>query len=1055
MSSSNPESGATYWRSLDELAQTPEIQAQIEQEFPGYDPKIILSLSRRRFVKLMAAALGLAGIGLSGCRRWPKEVLAPYVSRPDGHIPGVEEYYASIFELGGIAQGLLVETIDGRPIKVEGNPSHPWSATFKGKLGASNAYQQASVLELYDPSRSRQVLRTDLPASSSRNERFPGWEGFEKQALATLRQALKTKPASVAILSEPSDSPSLASLRDKLTKAHSGVKWYDYEPLNRDHEIEGTRRAFGQALRPRLHLDKAETVVSLDADFLAPLHPASLRYANDWVKQRKSADQGRMNRVYVADTTMSLTGSVADERLPLTPSRVAVIATALARGLGISDAQVPALQANEQTWVDRAVADLKTAGSKAVLIVGASQPAAVHALAHQINARLGAIGNVIEYLPDPQDKRPLQRDQIKELVAKINSGEIQNLLILGGNPVYDAPAELQFADALAKVGLSIHLALFEDDTSAKCTWHLPRAHYLESWGDGRAWDGLVSIQQPMILPLFGGKSSIELLALVLDDETTDGQALVKRTISQMLGATNFEARFKQALHDGLIAGTAVAPVQVQARASETPALAAGDAMSFELNFIPSYALLDGRHAPNGWLLETPDPITKLTWDNAAYINKTDADELNLKDGDRIDISVQGRSIDMPVFVLPGQPRRTLALPLGFGRKLAGAIGSDLGFDVYPLRSNGTSGVGGANVLKLNRRYRLATTQHHHMLDQAGDDAMKTRIGTKGNTGKIVHEASLAEYIDAGLKRKVFVPEGEHSGVELQLYQAPQQFNSPHAWGMTVDMTACIGCNACVVACQAENNVPIVGKENVEAGREMHWLRIDRYFKGQGEASTERAADPNPQLVHMPMFCVHCENAPCEQVCPVAATVHDTEGLNTMVYNRCVGTRYCSNNCPYKVRRFNYFDWHSKDPRGGRFAPPYAGMPDQQQLNQVDAIKQMMFNPEVTVRMRGVMEKCTYCVQRIHAATINARNEHSKGDRETELVHDFEIVTACQQACPTEAIIFGNLNDRQAEVVRQQSSQRSYSVLENLNTRPRTKHMALVRNPAEKSDSTQA
>jgi len=1045
MTPTDPQSGLSYWRSLEHLANSPQVQAQIEQEFPGYDPKSILSVSRRRFMKLMAASLGLAGLTLTGCRRWPKEVLAPYVSRPENRIPGVEEYYATVFELGGAATGVLAESYDGRPIKIEGNPSHPFARTFGGKLGASSLFAQASVLELYDPARSRGVLSKDSQTAD--------WAAFDA-LLAEIRTAARGNGgAGLAILNSGSNGPTLQRLRNRLAEVFPQAKWYDYEPVNYDNQRAATQQVFGRALRPRLNLDKAEIIVSLDDDFLAPTHAASLRYANDWAQYRKSADQGRMSRMYMADTVLSITGSVADNRLPIRPSRLAAVAAALLAAVGGGSANGIQLDEQEQAWVDAAAADLKRVGGNAVVTVSPQAPVELQAVAFAINSRIGAIGSTIVFLPDPAGDQPGNVQGITELTAAMKAGQVKTLFILGGNPSYDAPADLGFADALANVPTSIHLSLYVNETSRGCKWHAPQAHYLEAWGDARAWDGTISIAQPLILPLFDGRSSIELIAQLLEEPETTGMEIVRRTLRGIVNDADFDGAWRRALHDGVVEGTAAQPVAVQAR--QIPQWQPAQVDGFELRFMPDYSVYDGRFTTNGWLLEAPDPITKLAWDNAALISYADARTLDVKDGDIIAITAGGRSIEIPVFVLPGQPRGVITLPLGYGRPFAGEVGKNIGFDVYPLRtSDAMYATVASSVIKPGRRHELVTTQHHHMLDDVGNYAFDKRIGEKAHSGKIVREGNFADYQARGAR--AFLPPDHHPTVELQLYQPPHQFNEPHAWGMSIDMTACIGCNACVVACQAENNVPIVGKENLASNREMHWLRIDRYFKSNGSTAEEKAQDPNPQIVHMPVMCVHCENAPCESVCPVAATTHDTEGLNVMVYNRCIGTRYCSNNCPYKVRRFNYFDWHSKDPRSGRFAMPWPGIPDAQQHAQVDKIRQMGFNPDVTIRMRGVMEKCTYCVQRIQAAKIRSKNQWLQGKRTAEegadalhpsLVRDFEVVTACQQACPTEAIVFGNLNDPRAAVVGWQRNPRAYKVLEDLNTRPRTVHLAVVRNPA--------
>ncbi|MEO6437136.1 MAG: TAT-variant-translocated molybdopterin oxidoreductase [Tepidisphaeraceae bacterium] len=1037
--------GPQYWRSLEQLAEAPEVLAQIEAEFPGYDPEQILGLSRRRFMKLMAASMALAGIGLTGCRRWPKEALVPQTSNPDGRIPGINEHYATVMELGGVGMGLLVTSYGGRPIKIEGNALHPFSKVTE-KYGSADAIAQASVLELYDPDRSRGVLK--------RGAR-DGHDALENSDLDAFRIAaaamFPADGAGVAILCEAASGPTMADLGQRFIKKFPQAKWYEYEPISHDEERAATRQAFGQPLRTRLHLERADVVVSLDCDFLGT-HPAHTRYANDWVKRRKSADADKkMSRVYVAESCFSITGAAGDERLPIRPSRLAALAQALAAGVGVTGVAAPktVFTQTEADFLAAAVEDLKKAGKHAVVAAGSHLPSQTQAIAFAINALLGADGNTLTMLRVPDVDRPPHHEAIATLAKEMRSGAIKTLLVLGGNPAYDAPAEFDFPTLLRNLPNTIHLGIHLNETSLVCGWHLPRAHYLESWGDARAYDGTISLQQPLIEPLFGGISSIELLAMLSGDELKTGRELVLRTFG------GDELAFRRSLHDGVVPNSSYStiagaprPLDAMAAVGTTtvPAMAKPQAIAtpdgeLEVRFFADASVYDGRFANSGWLQEMPDPLTKLTWDNAALLSKSDADKLSVGIGDMIRLTVEGRSLEIAVFILPGQPIGVIGLPLGYGRWMAGRVGTGLGFNSYALRLAGAMSAAGATVEKLGRKYVLASTVEHHIIDEVGFKARTERIGEKGHSGSVIRETTLAEY---QANPRAAQPH-HHGNVSLQLFEPPMKFNEPHAWGMAIDMTACIGCNACVIGCQSENNIPVVGKDEVVVNREMHWIRIDRYFKGAMD-------DPNPEVAFQPMMCVHCENAPCEQVCPVAATTHDTEGLNVMTYNRCIGTRYCSNNCPYKVRRFNYFDWHATDPRGGRFPMPWPGIPDQQQVQSIDPIKQMVFNPDVTVRMRGVMEKCTYCTQRISAAKIEAKNEFLAGKRPSDTVADGDVLTACQQACPTQAITFGNLNDRAAAVTGLHQNPRAYSVLEDLNTRPRSKHLARVRNPSESKES---
>ncbi|HEY7087439.1 MAG TPA: TAT-variant-translocated molybdopterin oxidoreductase [Tepidisphaeraceae bacterium] len=991
--------GIEYWQSLKQLAESPEMLERLSKEFPEYNPDEIVGLSRRRFMRLMGASMALAGLTLSGCRRWPQENIAPFSSNPRERIPGVPEQYATVYDIGGVGHGLLVTSYDGRPIKIEGNPSHPFAQTFDGKLGSADAFAQASVLELYDPDRSRGIVdRSDA------QPRRATWEEFVK-AIEPLRSG---GGKGLAVLSEYSSSPSVATMRDNLLKKYPQTTWHEYEPFSDQNESIG----LGSPVRTRLDLEKADVIVSLDADLLGS-HPAHIRYANDWSKRRRSADEhGGMNRMYIAESRLSITGAVADERIGVRPSRIPLLAIALAAKLGVAGQTEPQdLAPEEKSFIDSAAADLKRGAG--VVAAGADLAPEVHQLVHAINTTLGAYGKTVTLLRLPAS--PWQP------IEKLKGDGITTLLIIGGNPVYDAPADLGFAELLASIPQSIHLSLYENETSLKCKWHVNRAHYLESWGDARAWDGTVSIQQPLILPLYGGKSAIEVLAMLCGEAASDGQTIVRHTRANLS-----DSDYRRALHDGVLALSGFQTATVQPAPGK---IEPTSGQGLELRFTPDQKLFDGRFANSGWLQELPDSLSKLTWDNAALLSKKDADALGVDNGDMIRITAGERSLEIAAFILPGQPVGVIGLPLGYGRTAAGNVGNGVGFNTYSLRTTTRmSSIAGAKVVKTGATYALAATVEHHIIDPVGFHGRQERIGEKGHSGKIIREATFEEY-----QKDPHAPHhGQHEAEPLQLFNPPSEFNTPHAWGMAIDMSACIGCNACVVACQAENNVPVVGKDQVINNREMHWLRIDRYFKGEID-------DPNPEIVFQPMMCVHCENAPCEQVCPVAATVHDSQGLNVMVYNRCIGTRYCSNNCPYKVRRFNYFDWHSKDPRGT--ARPWLGMPDSQQRESIDKIKQMIFNPEVTVRMRGVMEKCSYCVQRIH-------NTQSAKRTAGEELKDGDIVSACQQACPTEAIVFGDLNDENSKVKGLHKNSRAYSVLDNLHTRPRTRHLAKLRNPVE-------
>jgi MoCo/4Fe-4S cofactor protein with predicted Tat translocation signal len=975
--------GPAYFRSLEHLTGSERLAAEAATEFPTYNPTELTRGSRRSFMKLAGAAMALAGVTLSGCRRWPKEEIVPYTASPKDRTPGVPEHYASAFELSGVADGVVVTTYDGRPIKIEGNPDHPYSVAYAGnegtragRYGASNIFAQASLLEMYDPDRSRGV-------------RLSGEKGLTPSTWDAWMDAAKAAIGSgaIAFLSTPTSSPSVKAMWEKLAAGNRGVRWYEYEPLSRDNVRDGTKLAFGKSVRPLYDFKVADVIVSLDSDFLTQ-HPASLRYAADWADRRRRAETDKtMNRVHIVESVTE--------------------------------------------WVKGATADLKRAGKAAAVIPGTHLAPQTIAVAMLINAHLGNADTTIKYVEVPGD-RPSHLDSIKQLAADLGSGAVKGLVILGGNPAYDAPADLKLGDLIKSAGFSTYHGLYENETSLLCQWHVPEAHYLESWGDARAYDGTITLIQPMIEPLFGGKTKAELLAGLAGEAEQSG-----KLISRKVASVADELKHKQYLQTGVVPGTGFSKATVAAQGFPQPAsLPTPTAFGLEVRFV-RWTMYDGRYANLGWLAELPETMTKLTWDNALILSKKDADALGVKNGDLVAVDVGGTKLEIAAYMLPGQPVGVAQLPLGFARKAAGAIGNANGFDTYSLRTTTGFHWAPASVVKTGGSYSLATTQEHYLNDWVAMKAHDKRIGKPGESGKIIREATLEQYAkDPKSMQK------SHGDLRLQLWDPPVAMNNPHAWGMAIDMSACTGCGNCIVACQAENNISTVGKHQVLMHRAMHWIRIDRYFKYDAKK------DPDiekPEVVFQPMMCVHCENAPCEQVCPVAATVHDTEGLNTMVYNRCIGTRYCSNNCPYKVRRFNYFDYHSTSPREG-LRKPYPGIPDAQLTNGIDPIKAMVFNPEVSLRMRGVMEKCTYCTQRIQTAKITARNEYAKGNRGSDKVPDGTVLTACQQSCPTQAIWFGDLNDRGSRVVKWQASPRSYDVLAELNTRPRTKYLGKLRNP---------
>ncbi|MBZ0267675.1 4Fe-4S dicluster domain-containing protein [bacterium] len=1012
--------GSSHWRGLPEAPADAAVSKEAENALQALLPKGLPEANRRRFLKLMGASLALASA--AGCHRnnpswprWPQAEVLPYTDRPDGRSPGTPVHYATALEIGGVAKPVLGKSYDGRPIKVEGNPEHPASQ------GAADVLAQASILEMYDPERSRSAARygNRRPTDVSRNEALAAVEGL----FATHRAA---QGEGLRILSESSSSPTLAGLKSRVARELPKAQWHEWEAVSRDNERAGAQAAFGRALRATYRLDAARVVVSLEDDFLGT-HPHAVRYARDFAALRR-ADDGTMSRLFAVESMFSLTGSNADVRLAIPSGAVEGFAWSLAAHLvldehvalpdGFGALQGMLRQAAEHhahpEHAARMARELKAAQGHALITVGPSQPASVHALAHVLNAALGAPGHTVDYREDPAGASPTHLAAITDLVAAMNGtstngGGVSTLLILGGNPVYDAPADLAFADALVKVPQAVHLSLFRNETTRLCTWHLPRAHAFESWGDCLSWDGTYTLTQPLMAPLFGGLTTAEVAGWMLDGTLPSGEQLTRAT---------FEARgnrgakaWRRALHDGLVRGGGAEIVSARPRAGWTPesapAHAAPSGNSMEVTFATDAKVWDGRFSGNPWLQELPDPMTKITWDNAALIAPATARDLGIGMGDLLTLTHDGRTLEIAAYLMPGQAPGSLAIPLGWGRHFDGRMAErdagdrPLGFNAYQLRGTGSMHMAtGVQLAHAGGRHELVTTQHHHVITDV--DNGKQIQGQAQRLPQLYREAELSHYRE----HPEFAKHMVHHPPLKSLWEE-HSYDTGYRWGMTIDLAACNGCSACVLACQAENNIPVTGKEEVSRGREMHWIRIDRYFKGDSVS---------PEVAHQPVTCHHCENAPCEQVCPVAATTHSSEGLNDMVYNRCVGTRYCSNNCPYKVRRFNYFN---------------------NQSHQAETTK-MQYNPDVTVRARGVMEKCTYCVQRIKAATIPAKNEGRS-------VKDGEIVPACAQTCPTDAIVFGDLNDPGSRVRRLQENARAYAMLAELNVKPRTNYLAKIRN----------
>ncbi len=987
----------TYWRSLGQLEERPESRAFLEREFPEGASELPEGVSRREMITLLGASLSLAG--LAGCRR-PVEEIVPFVTAPEETVPGIPRYYATTMPFGRSAYGLIVESHEGRPTKIEGNPSHP------STLGASSSRVQASVLGLYDPDRSQMV--TQKGTRKSWSEFVTAWGQLSEAHAAD-------GGAGLAVLSESFSSPTLARLASEFRARYPRTIWATYEAVSDENRLTGLRSATGRDLDLMLRIDQASVILALDADPLLT-DPEMIRHTRGFAAGRRAgASGGAMNRLYAVEGVYSLTGAMADHRLRLESRQIAPFLASLAARLvppaaGAASPTAVSVPGVDPRWIDALAKDLLANRGKGLIVAGERQPAAVHAAVCALNTSLGNTGKTVSYY-ETKDAALPSMSSLASLVSAMKGGSVQTLVVLGGNPLFDAPADLDFASAMAKVPHSIALGHSVDETSSKAEWHIPRAHYLESWGDVRAVGTTLSVVQPLILPLFGGRTPVEVLGLMVAGKDRPGYDIVRETWKPILGEAEFDRKWNRVLHDGFLSGSELPEVvpnltaqpfaelgRLRAEGASAGQAAAG---SLEIVFLPSPSLHDGRFANDGWLQELPDPLTKLTWDNPALVSTKTAETLGLASGDVVRLDYASRSLELPVWILPGMADGVVALTLGYGRLRAGRIGSGVGFDTFTVRASRAPGFdSGVKLTRLGRTYPLSATQEH--------GSMEGR--------PLVRESTLTELQSKSAEAPR--PEGKEVPGALGVFEEdPPHFSlwkehaydQGHQWGMTIDLNACIGCNACMTACQSENNVPVVGKIQVAKGREMHWIRVDRYFSGEPTGS--------PEIVFQPIPCMQCEDAPCEQVCPVAATVHNGEGLNVMVYNRCIGTRYCSNNCPYKVRRFNFFNFTKDTPN----------------------ILKLAMNPDVTVRARGVMEKCTYCTQRINKVKIDAR----LAGRE---LRDGDVKTACQQACPASAIEFGDIRDGSSRVSKAKADPRNYALLEELNTKPRTTYLAKVRNP---------
>ena len=1063
----NGTSGPHYWRSLDDFSQRPEFKDWLWREFP-LGASEFEGVNRRHFLKIMAASFAMAGLGVSGCRR-PEQRILPYSRQVEIQIPGVPVYFATSFPGPRENIPLVVETHQNRPTKIEGNDQ------FQAYGGATNLHAQASVLDLYDPDRAQRS--SDGVKAMSRAQVNDLLASVSAKFAPTSGQGL-------AFLAERSASPTRERIVEELRERLPRVIWAEYEAVESVKTEEATERLFGRRLRPHYALGKAKRILSLDADFLSG-ETGNLGYSRDFSAGRRvhsQEDASKMNRLYQVESRFSITGGMADHRLRAATSKVGATAALAAAevlrkrnldGTLADQLRKKGANADEyRSWIGGCAADLAAHYGESVVIAGDHLPHEVHQLVYLINDLLGAVGTTVKYLEVPKDRS----SSIQELVEAIESGRVETLVVVGGNPVYNAPADLGWKQLQEQIPEVVRYGYYFDETSLAAKYHIAAAHYMESWGDGRTLDGTLVPVQPMILPLFDGVQELELLARLGGLDEVDPFAQVLRTFGNFTQETDTRQAFDRFLSDGLLEGSGFARSTPKVSTNEVRRVLArvdfdstpATAEQLEVRIVPDPKLYDGRYTNNGWLQECPDPVTKITWDNVIAISprvaeslgydpktkrspasglfdfaKVSARKINEFDMGREvapvgELTINGVTVTGPVHIQPGLADFTVVLNLGYGREKTGRVGSGTGFDVYPIVQSASPGyLKGARLRLTGETYRIANTQEHWSMEGRA----------------IIREANVKDFLKhphfvdgMGVESHTPPVYGAQDGESLQWksrnqprghssYKTPM-FGGEQQWGMSIDLNTCTGCGACIVACQSENNIPIVGKDQVTRGREMHWIRLDRYYS-TGDLKANKEEIPNdPQMSVQPVPCMHCETAPCEQVCPVNATVHDDQGLNVMAYNRCVGTRYCSNNCPYKVRRFNFFDWN-KRAVGEYYEGPLGdrGMTELQKMQK---------NPDVTVRMRGVMEKCTYCQQRIEAAKIGQKIKAR--DSDAVKVPDGVIKTACQQVCPNDAIVFGDVADAQTRVSKVKSSDLDYGLLGYLNTRPRTTYLARLRNP---------
>ncbi len=1002
---------ATYWKSLNQLAQNEEYQKFSEREFPENASELSDGFTRRTFLRMMGASIALAGF--AACRR-PVQKILPYSNQPEEIIPGIPNYYASAMPFQDALTGLVIENHEGRPTKIEGNDMHPAS------MGSTSKFNQAATLNMYDPDRSRAV-------------RNNGEESTYTNFTSFCQQHFSDTGRNIAFISEANSSPTYNKLRDQALNRFPNAQWVTYEPFGEHNAMEGTQIAFGQRLRTVNHFEEADVILALDHDFLNPAgHKNSVQNTKEFTEGRDVETGEEITRLYAVESTFTLTGSNADNRLRLKSSQIGAFIQALGVRLGVSGfSGVGNNPFFGHEWIDALGEDLQNNRGSSVLTLGGEHAPELHAAVAAINMALNNAGTTVTYhrLPYVEDQN--NREELFKVVEGLINETIDTVVIIGGNPVFNTPADLNMVGALSSAEHVIHLSDYYDETSAMANWHINRAHFMEMWGDGYSYTGALSVIQPQIEPLYDGKSEIEFLNTIITGEFTDDYILVQDTWKEILGAGNFQKKWEQILHDGIATDDnfpRVSPSVQGGIARKLQETISADATEgVELVIRPDSKLFDGRYANNGWLQELPDPMTKITWDNVALMSPKTAEKfgvekagLGVAEVEIITINANGRKVEIPAWIQPGHADDSITVTVGYGRKGIGIVADEVGVNTYPLRTSASLLYAtDVTIGNTSRLYEIACTQDHSSMEGRS----------------LLRHATLQEYRenpDFSQYKAAYGAElpGEEWAYEqgadspLSIFDALNENNEraypdyQPQWGMTIDLNSCIGCGTCTIACQAENNIPVIGKHEVSNGREMHWIRNDRYFVGD---------DVNdPKAMHQPVPCMHCELAPCEQVCPVSATTHSEDGMNQMTYNRCIGTRYCANNCPYKVRRFNFFNYTDEFLTDG-------GDPE---------VVQMAMNPNVTVRFRGVMEKCTYCVQRVNRAKIQTQIE-TDGSMKPE---DGTVETACQQACPSDAIYFGDLTDPNSEVTKTKQNNRNYLLLEELNTRPRTSYLAKITNP---------